>query len=1171
MRAMLRVAGLVLLSACGGAAPLTTWPGGPGAAVIEQRYAFPDVPEAVAPPLAPPLGLTASDGTGLRLVDLEARAIVEDPLAFTELHLTFDNPEARVLEGTFSITLPEGAALSRFAMKLDDGWQEAEVVEKKAAREAYEDFLHRKQDPALLEQAAGNQFTARVFPIPARGRKQIIVSYSEELSRGRAWSLPLRGLPEIGRIDASVTLAGQAEPIARLGRQNVKPEADFSLDPRFVAQGAGLRSDNLVLARVRPLPDAAPDPLGPTMVLVDTSASRALGFDEELRLVDALVRRIAATSGEKTKVLVACFDQTTDAVFEAEAGAWSAADRKRARSRQAFGASDLGRALAFAEERALARGYRRVVIVGDGVTTAGDTSAAGIAARAAKLGSAGVERLDVVAVGGLRDDIMLRKLVTAGLPRDGVVAEAASGAEAIMGRLATMTRSAIPVRIEGARWVWPSELNGVQPGDEVLVYADVPEGQEVRVRVGDRTSAALDLERVARPLLDRAFAKARIASMIELAGPEPAPALVREIVGASTKHRVLSPYTALLVLETDQDYARFSIDRKALADILVVDGGRVAVGARRQPSASRANVDARVAARERKDAAPQVSPPRRIAAGEPMEQARAATPPAPSASAAPSAPRRPRALGAAAPSDPLAARGSMWGAATGDAFGSGGLGLSGVGEGGGGRAEGIGLGNVGTVGRGAGAASGSVSGGRVGGSGQGLGSGHGRASAAHRPAAPRLSMGSATVSGSLDREVIHRGIRPIIPSMRRCYEVALSRDPNLGGRVSVRFRIISDGSVDQVDVSAAGQTDATMLTCIEAAIRSAKFPPPTGGTILITYPFVFSPADDREVQMPPVEARPEHPREITREPYTGRFKSVMDAITAGGAKAAIEGAFAWHHESPGDVMALVALGEALEALGEPQSAARVYGSIIDLFPARADLRRFAGGRLERLPGASALALAADTFSRAAEERADHPSSHRMLAFAQLKKGDHPGAFAAMANGLAQRYPSDRFRGVRQILREDLGLIASAWMRAEPARRDEIAAKLRDAGGSVEDAPSLRFVLSWETDANDVDFHIVDADGSRAYYKSPELASGGRLYADVTTGYGPECFTIRLPREQRSESYKLSAHYYARGPMGYGMGKLEIIDHDGKGGLTFEERPFVVMADRAYVDLGTVRR
>ncbi|AUX22278.1 uncharacterized protein SOCEGT47_027790 [Sorangium cellulosum] len=112
---------------------------------------------------------------------------------------------------------------------------------------------------------------------------------------------------------------------------------------------------------------------------------------------------------------------------------------------------------------------------------------------------------------------------------------------------------------------------------------------------------------------------------------------------------------------------------------------------------------------------------------------------------------------------------------------------------------------------------------------------------------------------------------------------------------------------------------------------------------------------------------------------------------------------------------------------------------------------------------------------------------------------------------------------------------------------------------------------WETDANDVDLHIRDDRGGHAYYASPALPSGGRLHADVTTGYGPECFTLRAPRDQRASRYTLQAHYYARGPMGYGMGKLQIVDHDGEGGLSFEERPFVIMNDQAFVDLGAVAR
>ena len=44
----------------------------------------------------------------------------------------------------------------------------------------------------------------------------------------------------------------------------------------------------------------------------------------------------------------------------------------------------------------------------------------------------------------------------------------------------------------------------------------------------------------------------------------------------------------------------------------------------------------------------------------------------------------------------------------------------------------------------------------------------------------------------------------------------------------------------------------------------------------------------------------------------------------------------------------------------------------------------------------------------------------------------------------------------------------------------------EAGGVAEDTPSLRFVLMWETDANDVDFHIYDTMGNHAFYSHPEL-------------------------------------------------------------------------------------
>ena len=41
-------------------------------------------------------------------------------------------------------------------------------------------------------------------------------------------------------------------------------------------------------------------------------------------------------------------------------------------------------------------------------------------------------------------------------------------------------------------------------------------------------------------------------------------------------------------------------------------------------------------------------------------------------------------------------------------------------------------------------------------------------------------------------------------------------------------------------------------------------------------------------------------------------------------------------------------------------------------------------------------------------------------------------------------------------------------------------------------------------------------------------------------------------------------------MGYGMGLLQIVRHDGKGKLAFEDWPYISMADHAYVDLGSFK-
>ena len=1033
---------------------------------LEWR-ASPAVEVAERPQIVAPFSLTASDGTGLEVISVKARAVVEDPLAFTELHLTFRNPQDRQIEGRFEINLPTGAAISRFSMLIGDHWQEAEVVELQAARRAYEDFLHRRQDPALLEKNAGNTFSARVFPIPARGVKELIVSYSEELpALDEPYRLLLRGLPELQELDVDVVMQRLAGPHhLKLRKQGFMPQEDLELRVDKRPQEVGLRFDRLAVARIAPTVALPQEPVRGVTLLFDTSASRAVDFKGQVGRLGRIVEALRAENGD-FELRVVCFDQTVEQVFAGPASSFSGDAQQAILRRAALGASDLEGALRWLG--ANPGKHERVIVVSDGIVTAGKSEQGDVRAAAAELGRAGVARIDAIVDGGIQDAILLRHLTSAGLAKAGIVVNARQDPGALASRILRATLADVKVQVPGAAWVWPETLESVQPGDTFLVFADLPPDAPMRVALGARGD---DVREVAlkvseRPLLERAWVKAsidRLTAMMgnEAAGDEAAKgALRQQIIDLSTRFRVLSDYTALLVLETEWDYQRFGIARTALAEILTVGPDGLKVIDRTQLPAKPGVPTI---------AAPQPEPRRRGLldsffdgdAARARDEEADDRPREAKAEAAAPRPANAPAFEAPSPADlPV---------------------LAGSGEGGGGAADRGGTGGV--------------------------------------PAGARMDAAP-----------------PAAPERTIAEPEAWANEA------------IADARIEEERAPSAKRS----------ASPARRLPPESRPRPIEPWGRPPPPPP------PPPRPQPTFERPKDADPYAGPFAGIMASITAGAASRALEDAWAWRSSNPGDEIALLALGEAAEAAGDRALAARAYGSLIDLFPGRADIRRMAGQRLESL-GDAGLALAVDTYALAVQQRPDHPSSHRLYAFALLRAGKPAEAFAAALAGARHSYPSGRFAGVYRILQEDLRLIAAAWLAQRPGDEKEIRETLAREGVTPDASPSLRFVLNWETDANDVDFHIYDGKGGHAYFSSRLLPTGGELYADVTTGYGPECFTI--PGIADAYPYVLQGHYYSRGPMGYGMGKLEIIEHDGKGGLYFAENPFVIMKDSAYVDLG----
>ncbi|MDQ3337801.1 MAG: hypothetical protein M4D80_21785 [Myxococcota bacterium] len=479
----------------------------------------------------PPVSLVPADGSELVLTKLAGDVTIVGPLAHTELRFSFKNTENRQREGRFSVTLPPSAAITRFAMKINGEWREARVVAREKGREVYERFLHRNIDPALLEQDLGNIFSARVFPIAALEDKELILAYDHQVSAANGYELALSGLPMIGDLVVHVDNNGKHETYTK--KDDVPSDLSYAVphgtDAVAVGEAFVVRVEDVVTS-----PEAAP--LDRVLYLVDTSASRAPVMAKQ----SELLQQLFAANPNGTSV-VAVFDQTTVELFRGRAS-HTRGITQRILSHGALGASNLGAAL----ERATTMGVSRVVIIGDGVPTAGEHDAEKLAAI---VRGSQIQRVDAVQVGQHLDRTVLDQLVRAGkLP--GVLVDGNSPQRAVR-QLTSAVAPPTAIEVDGATAHWPTTTANLGPGEPLFVYGLRKNTGPIVVRFGARIVNVSPREGHAR--LRRAVARAELAALL---GRKQTPELGDEIEKLALAHELVSPRTSLIVLESDADEQR---------------------------------------------------------------------------------------------------------------------------------------------------------------------------------------------------------------------------------------------------------------------------------------------------------------------------------------------------------------------------------------------------------------------------------------------------------------------------------------------------------------------------------------------------------------------------------------------------------------------------------------
>ncbi len=113
----------------------------------------------------------------LQIKSQHVNVVIEDGYAVTYVDQVFHNPHAQDLEAIYSFPVPEKAAVGEFSYWIDGKPVSAEVLEKKQARQVYEQEKSQGRETALVEKDGYRSFDINVFPVRANQDVQTRLVY----------------------------------------------------------------------------------------------------------------------------------------------------------------------------------------------------------------------------------------------------------------------------------------------------------------------------------------------------------------------------------------------------------------------------------------------------------------------------------------------------------------------------------------------------------------------------------------------------------------------------------------------------------------------------------------------------------------------------------------------------------------------------------------------------------------------------------------------------------------------------------------------------------------------------------------------------------------------------------------------------------------------------------
>ncbi len=541
----------------------------------------------------------------LQIVSQKVRILIRDGLAHTTVDQRFFNPSSTPLEGWYWFTIPQGAAVERFALEVNGQLVDGEMTERKQAAAAYEEAVQKAFDPALLEWVDGRTFRARIFPIPAVGERRVVLSYTELLPLDGdvyRYVYPMGGDEEveIQEFSLEVDLGDDGEDyeiatlqdarieedrsLISMRRSGYIPRSDFLLELRRTQEVDPLRvmrfetgeeEADYVMIRYSPEVDweKIKEVPGDVVVVLDTSA----GGDESDRqvradAVEAVLR--ALSSGDRFAVIAA--DLKPRIVYPAKGLAPAREEEVSAAIENlaeivSAGATDLGAMFNTALKLVHESEQPAVVYVGDGRATVGETTHDELADRLRRSMGDSRARLFTIAVGDDANYSLLERLARVGGGKafridvpDQTVQEALRFAGSV--KTPTITNLQIDAGA-GLDQVFSMVSGKISEGQEMIILARTHHALPDEIKVTGRLEGK-PFERKYEVSEEEGEEYGYIPGMwgrlyLERLMGEGLQESRGTIISLGLNYSLMTPFTSFLVLESDAAYEEQGIERRS--------------------------------------------------------------------------------------------------------------------------------------------------------------------------------------------------------------------------------------------------------------------------------------------------------------------------------------------------------------------------------------------------------------------------------------------------------------------------------------------------------------------------------------------------------------------------------------------------------------------------------